>query len=84
MQYIFLPGKWWHTIFTHEFVFTKRISEGFRASESVCLLYTNWDLLEIQGNLLNRFYKYPCSFEGFLGNLQKGALEVKSRLEIEK
>ena len=32
----------------------------------VCLLYTNWDFLEIQGDLLNRFCHYPCNFESFL------------------
>ena len=31
--YRFLHGKWWRTIFTHEFVFTKRTSEALRASE---------------------------------------------------
>ena len=33
-------------------------------------------------DLLNRFYKYPCSFESFLNNSQKSALQIKSRLEI--
>ena len=31
--YRFLHGKCWRTIFTHEFVFTKRTSEALRASD---------------------------------------------------
>ena len=47
-------------------------------------LYTNWDSLEIQDDLFNRFYKYPCSLEIFPNSLQKDPLQVKSRLEIVK
>ena len=34
-------------------------------------LYTNWDSLEIQGDLFNRFYKYPCSLEIFPNSYKK-------------
>ena len=44
------------------------------------LVFTNWDFLEIKGDL----FKYPWSFESFLNNLQKSALQVKSRPEIVK
>ena len=38
-------------------------------------------IVQIGDDLLNRFYKYPCTFENFLAiNLQKSALEVKSSL----
>ena len=46
--------------------------------------FTNRDFLEIQSDILNRFNKYPCSFERFLNDLQKSASQVKSRVEIGK
>ena len=56
----------------------------FSMMKFVYNLYTNWDSLEIQGDLFNRFYKYPCSLEIFPNSLQKDPLQVKSRLEIVK
>ena len=42
--------------------------------------------LKLKMIYVNCFYKYSCSFESFLNNLnlQKSALQVKSRLEIVK
>ena len=85
--YRFLQGKCWRTIFTHEFVFTKRTSEALRASEfrenkrvrKYCtkalsmmkfVYYIQTEIfLKLKMIYLNRFYKYPCSFESFLNNL---------------